>query len=101
MVEGNKCVICGKELPMDMTQLILNMGDGHFESCCCSHEGSQAVNDYYKLHEYVNNMSCEENKLNDLKTILNKMDNFTNNLNSYCETLKQFNDSCKRFIEKY
>lgn len=50
MVGDSRCVICGAKLPMDMTQLILNMGDGHFESCCCSHEGSQALNDYHKAY---------------------------------------------------
>jgi len=47
-METTKCFICGRELPMDMTQLIISEGKHKYESCCMSHEGSKAVADYIK-----------------------------------------------------
>jgi hypothetical protein len=39
-----KCLICGKELPMDMTQIVITEGVNKYSSVCCSHEGSEELN---------------------------------------------------------
>lgn len=38
-----KCLICGKELPMDMTQIVITEGVNKYSSVCCSHEGSEEL----------------------------------------------------------
>jgi hypothetical protein len=39
-MDKTKCVICGEKLPMDMTQLLLNLeGD----SACMQHEGTKEL----------------------------------------------------------
>lgn len=43
-----KCVICGKVIPMDMTQIMINLGNGKYVSFCCSHEGSREMMKYIK-----------------------------------------------------
>jgi len=40
-----KCLICNKELPVDMTQIIITEGENKYKSVCCSHEGSQELKD--------------------------------------------------------
>lgn len=42
----NQCVICGKELPSDMTVLVLRLPSDKFTTCCLCHEGSQELSDY-------------------------------------------------------
>lgn len=41
--KSNRCLICGKELPMDMTQIIITEGKNKYKSVCCSHEGSDRL----------------------------------------------------------
>ena len=46
-----KCVICGKDIPMDMTQIMIILGSGKYVSSCCSHEGSKEMIEYMKEHK--------------------------------------------------
>lgn len=39
----SKCLICGRELPQDMTQIITTEGKNKYKSVCCTHEGSQEL----------------------------------------------------------
>lgn len=41
----SKCLICGKELPLDMTQTIIAEGKNRYKAVCCNHEGSQELKD--------------------------------------------------------
>lgn len=43
-----QCVICGRDLPVDMTQLIIALGEDKFKSCCLQHEGSEKLKKYIK-----------------------------------------------------
>ena len=45
---ANKCVICGAELPMDMTQLSFATKNKGFASACMKHEFSVELENYIK-----------------------------------------------------
>lgn len=45
-----KCVICGRELDMNLTQLVLVTKLGGVESACCCHEGSTQLKTYVESH---------------------------------------------------
>lgn len=42
-MEKNYCLICGKELPLDMTQILITKGKNKFKSVCMKHEGSKKL----------------------------------------------------------
>lgn len=44
----NKCLICGRELPPDMTQLIITIGEYKYQSVCLQHEGSKELKELLK-----------------------------------------------------
>lgn len=44
----NKCVLCGAELPMDMTQLSFATKNKGIESVCLKHEFSADLKNYIK-----------------------------------------------------
>ena len=49
-IESFPCCICGEELPIDMTQILIDLGDGKYESCCCRHKGTKELKEYIKNH---------------------------------------------------
>lgn len=46
----NNCVICGRELPFDMTQLGICTKERGIEAACLYHEGAQVLKDYIMAH---------------------------------------------------
>ena len=55
-MQVTKCAICGKNIPMDMTQVMINLGNDKYASFCCSHEGSTELTKYMKENKYEINM---------------------------------------------
>ena len=53
----NKCLICEKDLPLDITQIIITKGKHEHQSVCCSHEGS------IELETLVNEVADTESGL--------------------------------------
>jgi len=47
-MESTKCCICGKEIPMDMTCIVISSDAYLSNTCCCSHEGTQELKDYLR-----------------------------------------------------
>jgi hypothetical protein len=45
---SSKCVICGAELPADMTQITFRTHDNGYECACMQHEFSQQIAEYAK-----------------------------------------------------
>lgn len=45
------CCICGEEISISTTQILIPLGDGKYESCCCRHEGSEALHENIKTHK--------------------------------------------------
>ena len=41
-MDTTKCIVCGKELPMDMTQIVIKI-NGNYVSACMNHEGSKEL----------------------------------------------------------
>jgi len=48
-MESTKCCICGKELPMNMTLIVINIGNGKYKYCCMKHEGTKELNIFMKI----------------------------------------------------
>lgn len=44
----SNCIICGKELPMTMTQLLIGL-EGEYMACCMQHEGSGELKEKVKI----------------------------------------------------
>ena len=42
----NKCVLCGADLPFNMTQLMFATNNKGIESACMRHENSEALKQY-------------------------------------------------------
>ena len=49
-MDSDECIICGKNIPIDMTQIMVPLGDYKYAHSCCSHEGTKALTDYIKDH---------------------------------------------------
>jgi len=53
-MESTKCCICGKEISMDMTCIVMFKGLSFIKTCCCSHEGSKEFKEYLVKNKIPN-----------------------------------------------